>query len=199
MDLSKPATRLLESPSLDIVSNPGESERDFRVRLQQIAREHRDEAVESCDGSTRLSLKCWRIVSVRLSRRSSARRNRRRARRCRLRSRLGQLCCRRFRPEACEPLDDRQGNNCRPRCRPFDEETEDIERAQDNVAAISQARGSRSRFQAETRALETSLDPQTEQARDRQSKTDESKHRCKGADSRLGAILGRQTRMGKII
>ena len=36
---------LLESPTLDIVSNPGESERDFRVRLQQIAREQRDEAV----------------------------------------------------------------------------------------------------------------------------------------------------------
>jgi hypothetical protein len=28
------------------VSNPGEAERDFRVRLQQLAREQRDEAVE---------------------------------------------------------------------------------------------------------------------------------------------------------
>jgi len=37
---------LLESPSLDLVSNPGESERDFRVRLQLLAREKRDEAVE---------------------------------------------------------------------------------------------------------------------------------------------------------
>ena len=37
---------LLESPTLDIVSNPGESERDFRVRLQQIGREQRDDAVE---------------------------------------------------------------------------------------------------------------------------------------------------------
>ncbi|MCA1577812.1 MAG: ATP-binding protein [Acidobacteria bacterium] len=37
---------LLESPSLDVASSPGESERDFRVRLQQIAREQRDEAVE---------------------------------------------------------------------------------------------------------------------------------------------------------
>ncbi len=37
---------LLESPSLDIASNPGESERDFRVRLQQFAREHRDAAAE---------------------------------------------------------------------------------------------------------------------------------------------------------
>ena len=37
---------LFESPSLSIASNPGESERDFRVRLQQLAREHRDNAVE---------------------------------------------------------------------------------------------------------------------------------------------------------
>lgn len=37
---------LLESPSFELASNPGESERDFRVRLQQLAREKRDEAVE---------------------------------------------------------------------------------------------------------------------------------------------------------
>ncbi len=37
---------LLESPSLGIASNPGENERDFRVRLQQYAREQRDQAVE---------------------------------------------------------------------------------------------------------------------------------------------------------
>lgn len=37
---------LMESPRLKIVSNPGESERDFRVRLQQLAREQRDAAVE---------------------------------------------------------------------------------------------------------------------------------------------------------
>ncbi len=37
---------LFESPSLNIASNPGESERDFRVRLQQLAREQRDAALE---------------------------------------------------------------------------------------------------------------------------------------------------------
>jgi hypothetical protein len=37
---------LLESPSLNVASNPGESERDFRVRLQQLGRERRDEVVE---------------------------------------------------------------------------------------------------------------------------------------------------------
>lgn len=38
--------QLLRSPSLGQASNADESERDFRVRLQQSAREQRDEAVE---------------------------------------------------------------------------------------------------------------------------------------------------------
>ena len=37
---------LFESEKLDLASNPGETERDFRLRLQQIAREQRDDAVE---------------------------------------------------------------------------------------------------------------------------------------------------------
>ncbi|MEO7970176.1 MAG: DUF87 domain-containing protein [bacterium] len=37
---------LLQSPTLDQTSNPDESERDFRVRLQQAAREARDAAAE---------------------------------------------------------------------------------------------------------------------------------------------------------
>jgi hypothetical protein len=37
---------LMESPRLKIVSIPGESERDFRVRLQQLSREQRDAEVE---------------------------------------------------------------------------------------------------------------------------------------------------------
>jgi hypothetical protein len=37
---------LLRSPSSGEVSRPGEDERDFRIRLQQAARERRDEAVE---------------------------------------------------------------------------------------------------------------------------------------------------------
>lgn len=36
---------LLRSAALSLVSNPGETEGDFRVRLQQAARERRDEAV----------------------------------------------------------------------------------------------------------------------------------------------------------
>ena len=37
---------LLQSPSLKLVSQPGEDERDFRIRMGQIAREKRDEMVE---------------------------------------------------------------------------------------------------------------------------------------------------------
>jgi hypothetical protein len=38
---------LYRSPSLKQVSRPGESERDFRVRISQLAREQRDGAVEA--------------------------------------------------------------------------------------------------------------------------------------------------------
>ncbi|NJN95710.1 MAG: ATP-binding protein [Anaerolineales bacterium] len=40
------ALELLKSPSLGAVSQPDEDERDFRVRLQQAAREQRDDAVD---------------------------------------------------------------------------------------------------------------------------------------------------------
>jgi len=37
---------LFKSPSLKVVSEPGESERDFRIRITQVAREKRDQQVE---------------------------------------------------------------------------------------------------------------------------------------------------------
>ncbi|MBK5095125.1 MAG: ATP-binding protein, partial [Deltaproteobacteria bacterium] len=37
---------LWKSPSLKVVSEPGESERDFRIRLTQAAREERDRQIE---------------------------------------------------------------------------------------------------------------------------------------------------------
>ncbi|MBN1452664.1 MAG: DUF87 domain-containing protein [Anaerolineales bacterium] len=41
---------LLQSPGLKATSNPGEDERDFRIRLQQVAREQRDEMIEALRG-----------------------------------------------------------------------------------------------------------------------------------------------------
>jgi hypothetical protein len=43
--LSSQSLQLFRSPSLGLVSRPGESEGDFRVRLQQAAREQRDAEV----------------------------------------------------------------------------------------------------------------------------------------------------------
>ncbi len=40
------ALTLFRSPALDIVSTPGESEQEFRIRLQQSGRERRDELLE---------------------------------------------------------------------------------------------------------------------------------------------------------
>ena len=37
---------LVQSPSLKLISQPGEDERDFRIRAGQAAREKRDEIVE---------------------------------------------------------------------------------------------------------------------------------------------------------
>jgi len=42
----KQSLELLKSPSLQAVSRPGETERDFRIRLQMVAHERRDELVE---------------------------------------------------------------------------------------------------------------------------------------------------------
>jgi Helicase HerA, central domain len=41
---------LLQSASMKLTSSPGESERDFRIRLQQVAREARDAKVETLRG-----------------------------------------------------------------------------------------------------------------------------------------------------
>ena len=44
---SNAAITLLQSPALKQTSRPGESERDFRIRLQQASREQRDQKVEA--------------------------------------------------------------------------------------------------------------------------------------------------------
>ena len=39
--------KLFSSPTLKVVSEPGEDERDFRIRLQHLGHERRDEAIET--------------------------------------------------------------------------------------------------------------------------------------------------------
>ena len=156
---------LLESPTLDIVSNPGESERDFRVRLQQIAREQRDEAVEKL---RRKYAPKFEVLEDRKRRAEQAvERETEQAKGQKMQTAIsfGATLLSSFlgRKRASVSTLGRATTAARGVGRSM-KETQDIERAQDNVAAISQKLADlEADFQAETRALERSLDPQTEQ------------------------------------
>jgi hypothetical protein len=155
---------LLESPTFDIVSNPGESERDFRVRLQQIAREHRDEAVEKL---RRKYAPKFEVLEDRKRRAEQAvERETEQAKGQKMQTAIsfGATLLSSFlgRKRASMSTIGRATTAARGVGRSM-KEGQDIERAEANVAAISQKLADlEADFQAETRALERSLDPQTE-------------------------------------
>jgi len=156
---------LLESPTLEIVSNPGENERDFRVRLQQIAREQRDEAVEKL---RRKYAPKFEVLEDRKRRAEQAvERETEQAKGEKMQTAIsfGATLLSSFlgRKRASLGTIGRATTAARGVGRSM-RETQDVERAQDNVAAISQKLADlEADFQAETRALERSFDPQTEQ------------------------------------
>ena len=156
---------LLESPTLEIVSNPGESEGDFRVRLQQIAREQRDDAVEKL---RRKYAPKFELLEDRKRRAEQAvERETEQAKGQKMQTAIsfGATLLSSFlgRKRASMSTVGRATTAVRGVGRSM-KETQDIERAQDNVGAISQKLADlEADFQAETRALERSFDPQTEQ------------------------------------
>ncbi|HSL56013.1 MAG TPA: DUF87 domain-containing protein [Pyrinomonadaceae bacterium] len=156
---------LLESPTLDIVSNPGESERDFRVRLQQIAREQRDEAVEKL---RRKYAPKFEVLEDRKRRAEQAvERETEQAQGQKMQTAIsfGATLLSSFlgRKRTSMSTLGRATTAARGVGRSM-KEKQDVERAQDNVASLSQKLADlEADFQAETRALERSFDPQTEQ------------------------------------
>jgi hypothetical protein len=156
---------LLESPTLEIVSNPGESERDFRVRLQQIAREQRDEAVEKL---RRKYAPKFEVLEDRKRRAEQAvARETEQAQGQKMQTAIsfGATLLSSFlgRKRASMSTLGRATTAARGVGRSM-KEASDIERAQGNVEAVSQKLADlEADFQAETRALERSIDPQTEQ------------------------------------
>ncbi|HSE18994.1 MAG TPA: DUF87 domain-containing protein [Pyrinomonadaceae bacterium] len=156
---------LLESPTLEIVSNPGESERDFRVRLQQIAREQSDEAVEKL---RRKYAPKFEVLEDRKRRAEQAvERETEQAQGQKMQTAIsfGATLLSSFlgRKRTSMSTLGRATTAARGVGRSM-KEGQDVERAQENVAAISQKLADlEADFQAETRALERSLDPQTEQ------------------------------------
>ena len=156
---------LLESPSLDIVSNPGESERDFRVRLQQMAREKRDEAVEKL--RRKYAPKFEQLEDRKRRAEQAVEREREQAKGQKLQTAIsfGATLLSSFmgRKRVSMSTLGRATTAVRGAGRSW-KEAEDVDRAEDNVAAMDQKLADLdAEFKAETATLERSLDPQTEQ------------------------------------
>jgi Type IV secretion-system coupling protein DNA-binding domain len=155
---------LLESPSLEVVSNPGESERDFRVRLQQLAREQRDEAVENL--RRKYAPKFEQLEERKRRAEQAVARETEQAKGQKMQTAIsfGATLLGSFlgRKRASLSTLGRATTAVRGVGRSM-KESQDVDRAEDNVAAVTQKLADlEAEFQAETAALERSLDPQTE-------------------------------------
>jgi len=156
---------LLQSLSLEIVSNPGESERDFRVRLQQIAREQRDDAVEKL--RRKYAPKFEQLEERKRRAEQAVAREMEQAKGQKMQTAIsfGATLLGSFlgRKRASLSTLGKATTAVRGVGRSM-KESQDVDRAEENVAAVTQKVADlEAEFQAETAALERSLDPQTEQ------------------------------------
>jgi hypothetical protein len=156
---------LLESPTLEIGSNPGESERDFRVRLQQVAREKRDEAVEKL--RRKYAPKFEQLEDRKRRAEQAVEREKEQAKGQKLQTAIsfGATLLSSFmgRKRVSMSTLGRATTAVRGAGRSM-KESEDVDRAEDNVAAIEQRVAELdAEFKNETAALERAFDPQTEE------------------------------------
>ena len=156
---------LLESPSLDIASNPGETEGDFRVRLQQIAREKRDEAVEKL--RRKYAPKFEQLEDRKRRAEQAVAREREQAQGQKFQTAIsvGATLLSSFlgRKRASMSTLGRATTAVRGAGRSM-KEAQDVGRAEDNVAAMDQKIADLdAEFKEETATLERSFDSQTEQ------------------------------------
>jgi hypothetical protein len=155
---------LLESPTLNVVSNPDENERDFRVRLQQIAREERDEAVEKL--RRKYAPKFAQLEERKRRAEQAVAREAEQAQGQKVQTAIsfGATLLSSFlgRKRTSLTTLGRATTAARGVSRSM-KESQDVGRAEDNVAAVSQKIADlEAEFQAETAALENTSDPQTE-------------------------------------
>ena len=156
---------LLESPSLEIASNPGESERDFRVRLQQRAREQRDEAAEKL--RQKYAPKIAALAEKKRRAEQTVEREAEQAKGQKLQTAIsfGATLLSSFMGRKAISLTTlgRATTAARGVSRSM-KEGEDVDRAQESVEAVNeQIADLDAQFKAETESLEKSNDPQTEQ------------------------------------
>ena len=154
---------LLESPSLDVASNPGESERDFRVRLQQIAREQRDEAVEKL--RQKYAARFAQLEERKRRAEQAVAREAEEAKNQKFQTAIsfGATLLSSFmgRKRSGSTLG-RATTAARGVSRTM-KQSDDVGRAEDNVAAVTQRLADlEAEFKAEVETIERSFDPQTE-------------------------------------
>src|SRR5689334_57553 len=156
---------LFESPSLELVSNPGESERDFRVRLQQLAREQRDDAVEKL--RQKYAPKFAQLEDKKRRAEQAVAREAEQAKDQKLQTAIsfGATLLSSFmgRKRVSMSTLGRATTAARGVSRTM-READDVDRAEDNVAADTQRLADlEAQFNAESETLKTSSDPQSEQ------------------------------------
>ena len=156
---------LLESPSLEIASNPGETERDFRVRLQQFARERRDEAVEKL--RQQYAPKIEQLAERKRRAEQAVAREAEQAKGQKLQTAIsfGATLLSSFMGRKTVSLTtlSRATTAVRGVGRSM-KESQDVDRAEENVSVLDQKLADlNEEFKTETDKLERTLDPQTEE------------------------------------
>ncbi len=156
---------LFESPSLEVASNPGESERDFRVRLQQHARERRDEAAEKLRQKYAPKIAALDEKKRRAEQAVDREAEQAKGQKMQTAISFGATLLSSFMGRKAVSISSlgRATTAVRGVGRTM-KEAKDVDRAQETVEAISQQLADLdAQFKAETEALEKSIDPQTEQ------------------------------------
>ena len=156
---------LLESPTIDLASNPGETERDFRIRLQQLAREQRDQAVEKL--RQQYAPKFAALEERRRRAEQAVAREAEQSKNQKVQTAIsfGATLLSSFmgRKAVSWSTLGRATTAARGVSRSM-KEADDVNRAQESVEAVSgQAADLDAQFKTETESLEKSFDPQTEQ------------------------------------
>ena len=155
---------LFKSPSLGETSQPGESERDFRVRLQQAGREKRDESVEKLRKAYAPKMAA---LEERIRRaEQAAEREKEQASQQKMQTAIsvGATLLGAFlgRKAVSTATMGRAATAARAGSRTW-KETQDVARAAETVEALKQQLADlESQFAAETQALESAVSPATE-------------------------------------
>ncbi len=155
---------LFTSPRLKAISNPHESERDFRVRLQQAAREQRDSAVERLRQKYAPKIATLEEKLRRAQQAVAREAEQAQSQQMQTAISFGSTLLSSFLGRKALGLGTlgRATTAARGVGRSR-KEAQDVGRAQETVAAVNQQLSDLdAQFQAETEAIEKSFDPQTE-------------------------------------